>query len=281
MRTLIIEDRRTTKRDIFYQCFVDCSSQLEIDKLVSVIVSSLQVPRSLLGIVATSKGLVVGDLKYINSEGVIVDCSLAAGGDSVPQTVLDLHHIETKAKFILVVEKDAIFQRLLEEGVLQSRLPPLIMITGKGVPDLGTRQLVRTLNIRFSLPTFVLTDYDPYGMDIFLIYKFGSLAMTWSAEPLSTPTSVWIGVNSSDMINLDIPQQSTKQFSKHDTKKVEELSKREYLGLDHDNGGLRQELETMWNIGRKAEIQQIMEARDAGFLSHTYLPWKIEKSLWL
>ena len=40
-----------------------------------------------LGVMATSKGLVVGDLKYTNVEGVTVDCNLAVGGDTIPQDV--------------------------------------------------------------------------------------------------------------------------------------------------------------------------------------------------
>ena len=36
------------------------------------------------------------------------------------------------------------------------------MITGKGVPDLATRQLVRMLHSHASLPVLILTDCDPY-----------------------------------------------------------------------------------------------------------------------
>ena len=43
---------------------------------------------------------------------------------------------------MLVVEKDATFQRLLDDGVC-SAIGPCVVITGKGVPDLNTRQLVR------------------------------------------------------------------------------------------------------------------------------------------
>ena len=44
-----------------------------------------------LGVMATSKGLVVGDLKYTNVEGVTVDCNLAVGGDTIPQDVSSIH----------------------------------------------------------------------------------------------------------------------------------------------------------------------------------------------
>ena len=43
-------------------------------RLVSVTVAMLQVPRLMHGVMVTSKGLVVGDLTYTNTEGVTVDC---------------------------------------------------------------------------------------------------------------------------------------------------------------------------------------------------------------
>ena len=92
---------------------------------------------------ATSKGLVVGDLVYTNSEDVVVDCRLAVGGETIPQDVAGITDINTGASYILVVEKDAVFQRLLEEGILfNETLGKIILITGKGMPDIATRQLI-------------------------------------------------------------------------------------------------------------------------------------------
>ena len=113
------------------------------------VVALVQVPRLLLGVVATSKGLVVGDLIYVNSEEVTVDCSLAAGGDSIPPDVARLTELKTGATFVPVVEEDAVFQRLLEDGVLTGDLPPLVMVTEKGMPDLASRQLVSRLATEF------------------------------------------------------------------------------------------------------------------------------------
>ena len=48
----------------------------------------------------------MGDLKYTNSEGVLVDCTLAVSGDCVPLDVVEMNTIATSAKFVLVVEKD-------------------------------------------------------------------------------------------------------------------------------------------------------------------------------
>ena len=60
IRSLVRGSKRATKRDIFYQMFVEFSSQAEVDRLVAVAVAALQVPRLVLGVVASSKGLVRG-----------------------------------------------------------------------------------------------------------------------------------------------------------------------------------------------------------------------------
>jgi len=281
IRDLIINNQRTTKRDIFYQMFVHFVSQTEVDRLVAISVATLQVPRLVLGVMATSKGLVVGDLKYTNVEGVTVDCNLAVGGDSIPQDVSSIYNISTDARFILVVEKDAVFQRLLEEGILTSVLAPLIMITGKGVPDLATRQLLYHLSSHLCLPVLILTDCDPYGLDIFLMYKFGSLAMTWAAEPLAVPSSVWLGFLPTDLEEFCISSSCMKLHSDQDRKKMIELSRREYLDPEADNEELSFQLETMWKVGRKAEIQQLVDISEPCFLTHQFLPRKIARCSWV
>ena len=278
VREMVLCGGRTTKRDIFYQNFSYFGSQREVDSIINVLVSMLQVPRLYLGVVATSKGLVVGDLSFLNSEEITVDCNLAVGGLNIPQDVPELANLHSEAKLVLVIEKDAIFQRLLDEGILSGRLPSLIMITGKGVPDLATRQLVYRLATELLLPVMLLTDCDPYGMDIGLMYKFGSLAMSWCAESLAVPSSVWLGLLPSDVRLFGIGKQSTKPFSPEDWKKVVDISKREYVaGMDE----FQEELDTIWTNGRKAEIQQVAEERGTGFLADTFIPAKIAHANWI
>jgi len=278
MLRLIESCSKSTKRDIFYQQFCQLSSQRELDSLVAIIVAMVQVPRILLGVTATSKGLVVGDLRYVNNEDVLVDCNLAAGGDSIPQDMHEIRNIETSARFILVVEKDAVFQRLLEEGILNGHLPNLIMVTGKGVPDLATRQLIFMLATKMFLPVLILTDCDPYGVDICMMYKYGSLAMTWAAEPLAVPASVWLGLLPSDIDRLCIPSSSMKPHSAQDCKKMMDLHNRQYVKED---SLLMDELEILWEMGRKAEIQQVAEQREDGFLALKFLPKKIAERCWI
>ena len=89
-------------------------------------------------------------------------------------------------------------------------MPSMVMITGKGVPDLATRQLVYMLATKLLLPVMIMTDCDPYGVDICMMYKYGSLAMAWAAEPLAVPSSVWLGLLPSDISRLSIMSSSMK-----------------------------------------------------------------------
>ena len=68
------------------------------------------------------------------------------------------------------------------------------MVTGKGVPDLSTRQLVHRLSTEGGLPAAALVDCDPFGIEIMFVYKYGSLAMAWSAEWTAVPSLEWIGL---------------------------------------------------------------------------------------
>ena len=128
-----------------------------------------------------------------------------------------------------MVEKDAVFQRQLEEGVLTGELPPLVMVTGKGMPDLASRQLVYRLATEFQLPVLLPPDCDPYGLEIALTYKFGSLAMAWAPERLAVPSSLWLGLLPSDVAKLGIPPESMRPLSTDDRKKVQNLHGREYV----------------------------------------------------
>ena len=68
--------QKVNKRDLYYQNVNNFRGQRELDSMVMRIVSALRIPRYFLGIVATSKGLVAGNLRFSNQEGVITDCGL-------------------------------------------------------------------------------------------------------------------------------------------------------------------------------------------------------------
>jgi DNA topoisomerase VI subunit A len=84
-----------------------------------------------------NQGLVAGDIQFYNIDGTLVDCSCSISGESIPQNIDDIFNLSTyNAKMVLLVEKDATFQKLVQDRFITSNA---ILVTAKGMPDLSTR----------------------------------------------------------------------------------------------------------------------------------------------
>lgn len=251
---LLVNNEFITKRELYYQLLRhDGGTMEQIDEAIQTIVVMLQIPRGHLRILATSKGLVAGNLTF-TIDGIEVDCSAASHGEQIPNEVDDMRDITSNAKVVIVVEKDATFQRLMQEKFLQilsENNIDVLLITGKGVPDLSTRKLLHRLANEDLKDAFYLclVDGDPYGVAIMLIYKYGSMAMAWCCEQLAVPKLEWIGVHPSEFKDLG---EILKGLSPADKKKVDCLRSRDYLPQDYSK-----ELNLMSRIGKKAEIEDI------------------------
>lgn len=117
---------------------------------------------------ATAKGLVAGNMIITLHDNQVIDCRVP-GGVQIPLITSNVTAIRTKAEFVLIIEKDAVFQKLLEENC--PRILNCILVTGKGYPDVATRMLVKTLSEKINLPVYIVVDADPFGVDIMLIYR--------------------------------------------------------------------------------------------------------------
>jgi len=110
-------------------------------------------------ILSKEKGKVVGNMR-IRSGGDIIDLSrLGHGAYAIESTPDLIEFIDWDADFVLVVEKDAVFQQLHRIGFW--RKYKSILVTGAGQPDRATRRFVRRLNEELGLPVYVLTDSIP------------------------------------------------------------------------------------------------------------------------
>ncbi|XP_038658854.1 meiotic recombination protein SPO11 isoform X3 [Scyliorhinus canicula] len=171
---LVQSNTYATKRDLYYNETQLFGSQIILDGIISDICCMLKVPRRCLHILSTSKGCIAGDLCYTEEDGNRVNCACNSTAVLVPSNVDGIKNLNSAAKFVLVVEKDATFQRLLDDDFC-TNLFPCIIVTGKGVPDLNTRLMLRKLWDVLHIPVFALMDADPHGIEIMCIYKYGSM----------------------------------------------------------------------------------------------------------
>ncbi|KAG9332550.1 hypothetical protein JZ751_014648, partial [Albula glossodonta] len=148
---------------------------------------------------ATKRDIYYNDTQLFGTQRTVdsivdnISCML-----KVPRRSLHVVYIVSDAKFVLIVEKDATFQRLLDDEFC-SRLAPCILITGKGVPDVNGRLMVRKLWDTLRIPIFALVDADPHGIEIMCIYKYGSVSMSFEAHNLTVPSVMWLGLLPSDI----------------------------------------------------------------------------------
>ncbi|XP_019629274.1 PREDICTED: meiotic recombination protein SPO11-like [Branchiostoma belcheri] len=273
---LVQTNTYSTKRDVFYNNTKLFGSQRVLDTIVDDIACMLNVPRHSLHILATSKGCVAGDLTLVDSDGSFLDCSVASGGTMVPAHVQHITNLHSNAKFVLVVEKDATFQKLLDDGFCR-KLAPCIMVTGKGVPDLNTRMLVHKLWKAFHIPVFALVDADPHGMEIMCTYKYGSMALSHEFHSLTVPTLKWLGVLPSDIRRLCIQEDVLLPMNDSDRAKARELLEKPFLSAEPL---WKRELEEFLTRDRKAEIQSLISISPT-FLTDVYIPNKIKFGGWI
>ncbi|XP_026222886.1 meiotic recombination protein SPO11 [Anabas testudineus] len=273
---LVQSNSYATKRDIYYNSTQLFGSQTAVDNIVDDISCMLKIPRRSLHVLATSKGLISGDLCYIEEDGTRIDCHSSANAVAVSSNIGGIRNIVSSAKFVLIVEKDATFQRLLDDNFC-AKLSPCIIMTGKGVPDVNSRLMVRKLWDILRIPIFALVDADPHGIEIMCIYKYGSVAMSFEAHSLTVSSVMWLGLLPSDIQRLQVPRDALIPLTKRDESKLNSLLKRPYLTTQPH---WQKEMELMQQTKVKAELQSLA-AIAPDFLTSIYLPNKLRYGGWV
>ncbi|EIW63071.1 DNA topoisomerase IV alpha subunit [Trametes versicolor FP-101664 SS1] len=261
MHEALLDQVPTTKRDMYYKDVELFGSQSTVDRLVDDLAATLQLSRSDLSVRASAKGLVCGSgLRIHLHSGETVELS-----DSEPVLIplsedIEQFDVDEGLAWVLVVEKEAVFQTLCRLRLGTHPLLPGkgLVITGKGYPDVATRQLLNALsaNLPPHIPILCLVDGDAYGIDILSVYKFGSTSMQHEKDQLAAARIQWLGLWSSELAALGIPKDALIPITKHDEKKARSLLKREGIPSDW-----RKELQRMLFTRRKAEIEVLSSAR--------------------
>ncbi|KAJ9555130.1 hypothetical protein OSB04_009744 [Centaurea solstitialis] len=274
---ILVQEKRVTQRELFYKLLCASpdyfASQLQVNQTIQDVVALLRCSRFSLGIMASSRGAVAGRLLlqilhngptvstygcssasklcYKEPDQETVDCT--ACGSSGYAISGDLNLLEklimkTDARYIFVIEKHAIFQRLAEDRVFNQI--PCILITAKGYPDIATRFLLHRMSQAFpEMPILGLVDWNPAGLAILCTFKYGSIGMGLEAFRYACNIK-WLGLRKDDL-EL-IPEESFIQLKPKDMQIAKSLMSSEIL---QDN--YKEELGVMVESGRRAEIEAL------------------------
>ncbi|XP_043799106.1 meiotic recombination protein W68 [Apis laboriosa] len=264
---LLITNTTLTRRSLYYDLKNERTSNLVpeqrcLDQAVHHVANLLNCAPWELNLLPTSKGLVAGELTLTLADNRIIDCTVA-GGALIPHLASNVISVRSKAKLVLIVEKDAVFQKLLEDDCTSSL--NCILVTGKGYPDVATRMLVKLLSEKLELPVYIIVDADPFGIDIMCVYRFGSAALSRERESLACSNVRWLGIHPSELLALGV---NTAPLTEFDLSKLTALEGRPYM-----TDAFLREVGAMRKLG-KAEIENVSSSRK--FLVSTYLPCKIK-----
>ncbi|KAG8882980.1 endodeoxyribonuclease [Tulasnella sp. 331] len=265
----LVNDIPTTKRDMFYKDLPIFRKQSVVDKLVDDLAATFELTRSDLNVRASSKGLFAGssltiglrrggEIKGLDYEGSLIPCDAEIAALALREHV----------SWVLVIEKEAIFQTLCRIGFTQdeSLFGPGIIVTGKGYPDVATRQLLSEFSKHMPahIPLLALVDADPHGLDILSVFKFGSASMEHERETLEASRLEHIGVSATELHSLGVDRDSLIPLSPHDHKKAISMLHRPDERMPP---AWKQELIHMLHIRRKAEIEVVCSA-SASIVQH-------------
>jgi len=276
------EGLHTSIRGLFYQLKYSLgedidesifSEQSESNPLIEDLEVALSLKREDMNLNANRKGVLAGRMKVIDRSGgeeVTIDCSkMGRSGWAIPSDVdNNIEFVDVKASYVLVVEKDALWQRLNEDNFWKKE--NAILITPVGQAARGTRRLIRKL-ADMGLPIYVFTDSDAWGWYIYWTIKTGSINLAYIGNDVATPEAKFIGVSLSDLDRYDFLNKLTIKATDIDLKRAQEMLNYEWIKRHKE---WVNELERMIKTKKKLE-QDALQGPSLTFVDQ-YIKDKIE-----
>ncbi|MFO0838401.1 MAG: DNA topoisomerase IV subunit A [Phycisphaerae bacterium] len=285
-KRLIDADDSTSLRDLFYNLKVPVRGskeliffdQAESDPVIEDIEVTVTALREELGVHAETKGSMVGPLTIVDNGDTIDLTAMGSGGWAVPSIVeadvIQFVPAKMKAKFILLIEKGAVWQRFNKDRFWEKHA--CIIIHGGGQPPRGVRRLCHRMHGELKLPVYVLVDNDPWGYYIYSVVKQGSINLAFESQRMAIPAARFIGMSSFDAEKFDIPPHVPMPLTDEDRRRAREI--REYPWFASKDW--QREIKRMESLGVKLELEALSN-KNFSFITEQYLPRKMKEGEWL
>jgi DNA topoisomerase-6 subunit A len=281
------ENLHTSIRGLFYQLKFTLgedidedlfTEQSESNGLIEDIEVALHIKREDLNLTTDRKGFVAGPMTILDrfgGEETLIDLSKQGrSGWSIPSDVDNGMEIKTlDADYVLVVEKDALWQRLNEDKFWKKE--NCLLVTPKGQSTRGTRRLLRKLADK-KLPVYCLMDCDAWGWYIYWTIKTGSMNLAYLGHDFAVPEAKFIGVTMSDIKEFDFLEKLTIKAKDVDVKRAEEMLG--YPWINRYDDWVR-ELKMVLKTRKKIE-QDALQGQRLTFVGE-YINKKIKNKEWL
>lgn len=276
-KDLVGKGLHTSLRDMYYalkrtipgtkeNTFEDQHS--ESDPIIVDLETTLDVLREEMHLNADVRGRVVGNVVIEDRGDTVNWAKLGSGGWSIPSNVEDITIKSVDAEYILLIEKNAAFERLHEDKFWKHE--NCILITSQGQAARGVRRLANRLSTEYKKPLYVFTDCDAYGWYIYSVIKWGSMNLAHVSNKLGTSHAKFLGLTMTDIEKYELEGYTIKAKDV-DIKRAKELMDYPWF----KNEAWQTQIKLMIKKGYKAELEAL-SSKGLRFITKTYLPDKIQ-----
>ena len=283
-KKLIEEDKTITIRQLYYVCkhtlerstentFED---QTESDPIIEDLEVTIDALREELHLFANKKGLAAGEL-VVNDAGDEIDLSrMGRGGWGIPSICEPdaLKFVRTKAEFVLLVEKAAVWSRLNEDGFWKKN--KCVLLTSEGQSARGIRRLLQRMATELKLPVYVLVDNDPWGLYIYSVLKQGSINLAYESMRMAVPNVRFLGMSAFDYKKFTLPKAVEIKLKKEDISRAEQMKAYPWF----KDKKWQREIDATISNGFKMEVDSVL-TKGISFITNEYIPKKIRDRDWL
>lgn len=265
--------KTSTLREVYYsargQRDIEFTGQQESDNIITDLEVALNKPRENFGIFPEERSAIFGDLTIEYTvpgyEGRRMNLTDHPDGVMIGPALTSSEFVETSADKVIVIEKGAMFTRLVEEKAHEKFNSILVHTAGQS--PRSTRSIIRRLNQDHGLPVYIFTDGDPWGIHIAMVIISGS-ANAAHLRGLATPEAKWIGVWGTDILDYKLP---TENLTEKDLKRLNELK----TDPRYKGEIWQKEIDVFLKIERKAELEAFSRY-GLTYIVDEYLPAKLE-----
>ena len=244
--------------------------QGESDPIIEDLEVGVDALREELHLYANKRGLVAGPL-VVNDTGDEIDLTrMGRGGWGIPSICEAdvLKFVRSKAEFVLLVEKVAVWQRLNEDRFWQKN--NCILMTSEGQAARGVRRLLQRFATELKLPVYVLVDNDPWGLYIYSVLKQGSINLAYESMRMAVPNVRFIGMSASDYKKFALTSAVEIKLTKEDIARAEQMKAYPWF----QDKKWQKEIDGIVKNGFKMEVDSFL-TKSVTFIAEEYLPKKL------
>jgi DNA topoisomerase-6 subunit A len=202
---------------------------------------------------------------------------MGSGGYGIPSIVEPevIQFRDCRAKFILHVEKDTVWQRFNEDKFWRKH--HCILTHGGGQPPRGVRRLLHRMHNELKLPLVCLLDNDPWGYYIYSVIKQGSINLAFESKRMAIPNAKFLGLRSKDFEACGLTNSVVIGLTDTDRKRARQIA--DYPWFKHKSAW-QKEIQKLLQNGFKLEVEALI-SKDISYVTEHYTPQRIRERDWL